>query len=253
MSSTDLFKGKRTVIAVGINAYKDNSITQLSGAENDAQEFFRLLTSQEGGFENNEKNLLQGEHATQRNIIERISEIFRNDEKYEIALFYFSGHGFLDKKDELYLSTYDVHKSDPYLGGIRIDELRRQIYSSENKQNAILILDCCFSGAATKDTKNGNTEIKDVQPYLETNIGYNADKENYGESGIKFTIISSATDQLSWEVKDCTHQENSQPHVHSYFTYYLLQGLEGSAADENSGIITLGSLQQYIDTTMSKD
>jgi len=89
MSSNDLFKGKRTVIAVGINTYKDLSIPQLSGAENNAQEFFRLLTSQEGGFENNEKNLLRGEDATQINISERISEIFRNDEKYEIALFYF--------------------------------------------------------------------------------------------------------------------------------------------------------------------
>src|SRR5687767_1475496 len=233
MSSNDLFKGKRTAIVVGINTYKDLSIPQLSGAENNAQEFFRLLTSQEGGFENNEKNLLLGEDTTQSNISERISEIFRNDEKYEIALFYFSGHGFLDKKDELYLSTYDVHKSDPYLGGIRIDDLRRQIYSSENKQNAILILDCCFSGAATKDTKAENTAIKNVRPYLETNIEINADKENYGGSEGKFTIISSATDMISWEVKDCTHQENSQPHVHSHFTYYLLQGLEGGAADEN--------------------
>jgi uncharacterized caspase-like protein len=253
LSSTDLFKGKRTAIAVGINTYKDLSIPQLSGAENDAQEFFRLLTSQEGGFERNEKNLLRGEDATQRNIIERISEIFRNDEKQEIAIFYFSGHGFLDKKDELYLSTYDVDKKDPYIGGIRIDDLRRQIYSSENKQNAILILDCCFSGAATKDTKDGSGEIKDVRPYLETNIGINADKENYGEGEGKFTITSSATDKVSWEVKDRTHQSNSQPHVHGAFTYHLLQGLEGGAADENSGIITLGSLQQYIDTKMSEE
>jgi hypothetical protein len=212
-----------------------------------------LLTSQEGGFERNEKNLLRGEDATQNNILERISEIFRNDVKYDIALFYFSGYGFLDKKNELYLSTYDIHKKDPYLGGIRIDDLRRQIYSSENKQNAILILDCCFLGVATKDTKDGSGEIKDVRPYLETNIGINADKENYGEGGGKFTITSSATDKVSWEVKDCTHQENSQPHVHGAFTYHLLQGLEGGAADENSGIITLGSLQQYIDTKMSEE
>ncbi len=254
MSSTDLFKGKRTAIVVGINTYEDPSIPQLSGSENDAQELFNLLTSQKGGFERNEKNLLRGEDATQRKIIERISEIFRKDEKHEVALFYFSGHGFLDKKDDLYLSTYDIDKNDPYIGGIRIDDLRRQIYSSENKQNAILVLDCCFSGTATKDTK-GDTEIKNVRPYLESNIGNSADKEDYGkgEGEGKFTITSSAIDKVSWEVKDCTHQENNQPHVHGAFTYYLLQGLEGGAADVNSGIITLGSLQQYVDTKMSEE
>jgi caspase domain-containing protein len=246
LSSVDLLKGKRTAVVVGINTYKDTGIPQLSGAENDAQELFNLLTSQEAKFENNAKNLILGEEATQRNIVERISEIFRNDEKYEIALFYFSGHGFLDKKEELYLATHDVR-------GIRIDDLRRQIYSSENKQNAILVLDCCFSGTATKDTKGEGSDIQDPRLYLETNIGYNAEKEQYGEGEGKFTITSTAADKVSYEVKDCTHQENSQPHVHGALTYYLLQGLEGAAADANSGKITLGSLQQYIDTKMYND
>ena len=61
-----------------------------------------------------------------------------------MALFYFSGHGFVDKSGDLYLSTYDVSKKDPYIGGINVDDLRDQIYTSENKNNAIMILDCCF-------------------------------------------------------------------------------------------------------------
>ncbi len=251
--SADIKIGKKIAIVVGIDEYDDKDIPQLEGAEYDAKELFELLTSEAGGFVNEEKNLLINKQARQRNILDRISEVFRKDEEFDIALFYFSGHGFLDKKDELYLSTYEVHKNDPYIGGIRIDELRRQIYSSKNKQNTILILDCCFSREVTKHTKDGSTNIKDIRPFLESSIGYNTDKENYGEGEGKFTIVSSATDKVSWEVKDCIHQVNSQPHIHGAFTYYLLQGLEGGATDENSGMITLGSLQQYIDTKMSKD
>jgi uncharacterized caspase-like protein len=253
LSSVDLLKGNRTAIAVGINTYKEPGIPQLTGAENDAQELFKLLASQKAGFENNPKNLILGEEATQRNISERISEIFRNDKKYEIALFYFSGHGFLDKKEELYLATYDIDEKDPYIGGIRIDDLRRQIYTSDKKQNAILVLDCCFSGTATKDTNAKGNEIPDPRLYLETNIGYNTEQEQYGEGEGKFTITSTAANKASYEVKDCIHQENNQPHVHGALTYYLLQGLEGAAANPNSGIITLGSLQQYIDTKMYED
>jgi len=248
MSNMDIFKGRRTAIIVGINNYEDRDIPQLSGAENDAQELFNLLTSEKGGFEKNRENLIRGEHATQRNIIKRVSEIFRKDEKFDIAMFYFSGHGFLDKKDELYLSTYDVDKKDPYIGGIRINDLKKEIYASPNKQSAILILDCCYSGAAAKDAKNTDNQIKDVIPILEKNFEDIGGKENYGEG--KFTITSSATDKVSWEEKDCIHLENNQPHVHGAFTYNLIKGIEGAAANQTNGMITLGSLQQYIDTAM---
>jgi hypothetical protein len=248
MSSLDIFKGRRIAIIVGINKYDDPAIPQLSGAENDAQELFNILTSEKGGFENNRENLIMGEQATQRNIVKRVCDIFRNDEKFDIAMFYFSGHGFLDKRDELYLSTYDVDRKDPYIGGIRINDLKREIYTSTNKQSALLILDCCYSGTATKDTTNADNEIKNVVPILEKNFENIEGKENYGEG--KFTIASSATNKVSWEEKDCMHLMNNQPHVHGAFTYNLIKGIEGAAANQTNGIITLGSLQQYIDTKM---
>jgi hypothetical protein len=251
MSSMDILQGKRIGIMVGINSYMDIEIPKLSGAENDSKELFKLLVSK-GKFENNEKYLLLGKSATQRTILELVSEIFRHDDKCELALFYFSGHGFIDKRGELYLSTYDVKKNDPYIGGIKVSDLKNEIYSSENKKNALLILDCCYSGTATKDTKEGDNNIKNIEPYFQKNIGgpVNESKE-YGQG--KFTIASSATDQVSWETHVEKHTGYNQPHTHGAFTYNLLQGLEGGAADEKTGIITLGSLQQYIDIKMAED
>jgi hypothetical protein len=243
--SADIKIGKKIAIVVGIDEYDDKDIPKLEGAEYDAKELFELLTSEAGGFVNEEKNLLINKQARQRDILDRISEVFRQDKEFDIALFYFSGHGFVDKKEDLYLSTCDVKKKDPYVGGIKVDDLRDQIYSSENKRNAIMVLDCCYSGIATEGTRgDGSDTIKDLKPLLDRNIGNIKDK-NYGTG--KFTISSSAIDQVSYEKKDCTHVgDDREPHTHGEFTYYLLEGIRGGAEDENTGEITLLSLQQYI-------
>lgn len=242
--------GKKVAIVVGIDKYDDKEITKLEGAEHDAKELFELLTSQAAGFVNEDKNLLINEQANHRDILDRISEVFRQDEEFDIALFYFSGHGFVDKKNDLYLSTYEVKKKDPYVGGIKVDDLRNQIYSSENKRNAIIVLDCCYSGVATEDTRGGET-IKDLTPLLDRNIG-NIKDRNYGTG--KFIISSSANDQVSYEKKNCTHYgDDKEPHPHGAFTYYFIEGLRGGAADETSGEITLFNLQQYINQKLADD
>ncbi|HEX5185652.1 MAG TPA: caspase family protein, partial [Nitrososphaeraceae archaeon] len=244
--------GKRAAIIIGINSYEDE-IDPLSGAENDAKELFKLLTSDKGGFESNDNYLLLGKSATQRNIIERVAEIFRNDDQYELVIFYFSGHGFVDRKGDLYLSTYDVEKKDPYIGGIKVDHLKQEIYTTENKSSAIMILDCCYSGTATKGAKIGDNNVKNITAIQQKNIGVSAEK--YGRG--KFTIASSATDQISWEMPDCKHLENDQPHVHGAFTYFLLKGIEGDAAVQTidggkEGKITLDSLKTYINQQLHK-
>src|SRR5215204_5548126 len=95
----------------GVDAYEDTEIPILSGAENDAKELFELLSSKTGEFvEDKNKCLFLGGRATQRNILKQISDIFRQDEIFDLALFYFSGHGFVDKNEDLYLATYDVDK-----------------------------------------------------------------------------------------------------------------------------------------------
>ncbi|MGB9168954.1 MAG: caspase family protein [Nitrososphaeraceae archaeon] len=91
-------QSKKIALLVDIDKYYDVQIPQIAGAENDAKELFELLTSEVGGFVNEEKNLLINEQANYRDILDRISEVFRQDEEFDIALFYFSGHGFVDKK-----------------------------------------------------------------------------------------------------------------------------------------------------------
>jgi hypothetical protein len=124
------------------------------------------------------------------------------------------------------------------------------MYSSKNKKNTIMILDCCYSGTATKGTKEGDSAIKDLRPILEENV-IDTKKEDYGGEG-KFTISSSAGEKVSWEMQDCKHSDEDIPHTHGEFTYHLLEGIRGGASDEISGEITLLSLQQYIDNKLAE-
>ena len=79
-----------------------------------------------------------------------IYEFFGNDKaiKHEdILLFYYSGHGIPDVSGDMYLSPSEI---DPYLPskrGFNFNELTKLIQNSIAGRK-IIILDCCYSGAA---------------------------------------------------------------------------------------------------------
>ena len=244
-------KKKRIGLVVGIDEYEDKTIPTLHGAQNDANEIFRILT-ENGDFEENNKYLLLGEQATRINILSCISEVFRQANDCELALFYFSGHGFVDNKDDLFISTYDMVKKDPFINGIRVNDLKEEIYSSKDKDKALLILDCCYSGIATKGAKGNGGEInsKNVIAVQRKIIGETKiPTSTYGVG--KITIASSEATKESWEKKDCLHNEDDKPHTHGTFSFHLIEGLSGKAANE-LGNVTLSSLLRYIGDKMSQ-
>lgn len=96
---------ERRAVVVGINKYEDPAVRpELRGAENDAREVFaRLLKF--GGFDiDKKKHLLLGSAATCENMRRAISDLFWKKDPCDIAVFYFSGHGFLDDYGNGYLA-----------------------------------------------------------------------------------------------------------------------------------------------------
>ena len=55
---------------------------------------------------------------------------------------------------------------------------------------------------------------------------------------------------VSRERNNCTHSENDSPHTHGAFSYHLIEGLDGKAADPDTGIISIDSLKRYIENQM---
>lgn len=131
----------RKALIVGLNEYKNGS--NLNGCVEDASKIENMLKSNADGSPNFQTKLVtQKEHLSKSNLTELINELFDDNENIDIALFYFSGHGHVDKTDG-YLVTYEAEKNNY---GIRTSTIQKIISQSKFK-NKIIILDCCYSGS----------------------------------------------------------------------------------------------------------
>jgi tetratricopeptide (TPR) repeat protein len=165
-----------------------------------------------------------------------IIDFFRdqNIKSKDTLLMYFSGHGIPDGRGDHYLATSEI---DPYLPekrGFRFDDLNGYMDKSISKR-IVLLLDCCYSGAASINSKSDADSIAKSGGAAISNTLAKGFKEGQG----RYILASSLSDQSSYQMQD-------QPY--SLFTYYLLEGLggaNGESVDEN-GNVTPYYLGEYV-------
>ena len=191
-------KESRKAIIIGINEYQsDPAIPRLDGAENDSKEIRDKLI-QYGNFDISNDHYLVGRDATRRNILKAFSDIFRQDEKFNLVAFYFSGHGVPDEKtNEGYIAPYDYHPDDPIISGINMTDMKKAIYNTKNIANTILNLDCCNAGIVTKNTtKSANMaplEQENKKNFFSINVeSMNESSYDQGQGN----IVLASSDQL---------------------------------------------------------
>jgi hypothetical protein len=252
---------KRRAIIVGINEYEsDLQIPTLAGAENDAREIYERFKNN-GKFEISPNHLLLGRDATRRKILKAVSEIFRREVNHDLVTFYFSGHGLVDENNEGYIAPYDMDPEDPYVSGINMEELRDYISKCKNKASIIMFLDCCYAGIATKDgTTKSATMLEDpktknlyatqLQKLVESPA--QPDIQNAGGRG-KVILASSEADEVSREKNNCIHSGNEESHTHGAFSFHLIEGLDGKAADPDTGLVTIEGLRKYVEEQMKAE
>lgn len=197
----------RKALIVGINDYPSSP---LKGCINDAKAVASLIESNDDGSPNF-GTILKTDVATKGNLKGLICSLF--DGKNDVALFYFSGHGYTDG-DNTYIVTPDFAENDY---GVSMDDIMK-ITNNSQTTNKVIILDCCFSGALGSPTIIGG------------------DKAFIGE-GVTI-LTASKKDEPSVEL--CGH---------GVFTTLLLEALKGGAADI-AGNITPGSVYSYIDQAL---
>lgn len=231
---------RRKAVIVGINEYKDkdeqgrSKFAKLEGAENDARDFKERLEDSENPEFNYDIHYLTGSDATCAEIRKALSDVFwrADEEPCDIALFYFSGHGKeVEFYSEGYIAPYDMLFDDPFVCGIKMNELREVISKSRHKCT-ITILDCCYSGLATKDKGDFNLMTKVDEHVLD-----------FVSDG-RIILASSGEDQKSREILReheiaVVHEGENKAHPHGAFTYFLLEGID-------SGRTTLSELNTYV-------
>ncbi len=243
---------QRLAIIVGINKYEaEEEIPVLDGAENDAKEILKRLTTA-ADFKVPDNYFLIGKKATHRAINKAISDVFRKDVDNNLVLFYFSGHGIVDENNEGYLAPYDMDPDDPYICGINMEGLRDVINKSKNKASVLVVLDCCYAGIATRGTRSiPELQTKNLYALQLKKLVESPQQDNPLTSGRgRLILASSEASAVSREKNDCKDLENSEPHTHGAFSFHLIEGLDGKAADPETGIITIESLRKHIENQM---
>ncbi|HHX61979.1 MAG TPA: caspase family protein [Epulopiscium sp.] len=197
----------RKALVVGINDYKS---APLCGCINDADKFSNIIERNGDGSPNFDVRLAENV-GTKSELKGLIFELFSGDS--DIALFYFSGHGYLDEVGG-YIVTPDYQ---PHDFGVSMDEILT-IANNSKAKNKIIILDCCHSGALGTPKVTG---------------------DNSAHIGEGISILTASKDD----------EPSIETGGQGVFTGLLLDALSGGAADLR-GHITPGSVYAYIDQAL---
>ena len=136
------------------------------------------------------------------------------------VLLYFSGHGFRDAQNRLYLAAVDC---DPEAGGIPVGWLRKQLVACRASAK-LLILDTCHAGSARSALDRKAASAKELGDFFEQTEGL-----------VTLAACRGRQQSYIWPEKN-----------HSFFTYWLIQGLRGNADREPLGQITINELDDYV-------
>lgn len=203
----------RKALVVGIDHY--TQIQSLTGAVNDAHSVKAALERHADGRLNFAQPRLMTatgtDTAVSRNELrEAVEELFRDDA--EIALLYFSGHGYIDGAGG-YLCASDCASGHD---GLSLNEVLAFANSSPAK-NKVIILDSCHSGVA----------------------GTNQVASQVAEISEGVTILTASTaEQYAMETGGS-----------GVFTSLLVDALNGAAANL-VGDVTPGSVYAHIDQSL---
>ncbi|MEM8944464.1 MAG: caspase family protein [Planctomycetota bacterium] len=159
---------------------------------------------------------------TRDNMRREIAAFLSRPKAGDSVVVYFSGHGFRDESNTLFLAPSDCDPANPAATGIPASWLREQLASCA-ADFKLLVLDACHAGNEKGDDRDRvrSDELGDVFRGLE---------------GVA-TIASSTGDQksLMWDEKR-----------QSLFSYWLVQALKGHADGNNDGIVSFSEVYPYV-------
>lgn len=211
----------KVALLIGINEY-GSGLRSLPAAPKDVAAMQVVLQNAElGGFDL-VKPLINPNHWE----MEREIELwFRDRQRDDLVLLFFSGHGIKDERGDLYLAASNTQKDERgeliKSTAVAASFLHNCSRDSKSKRQ-VLILDCCFSGAF------GNFVARDDSSLdLERQLGAEG----------RVVLASTSAIQYSYEEKDVDL---------SIYTRYLVEGIQTGVADQdNDGFISVQELHEY--------
>jgi uncharacterized caspase-like protein len=232
-------EAKLWLLLVGVNDYQDIGLPSLRYPALDCQGLEESLIKATEGFPNKEivvHHDFGSKKPNLKNIRESLKKIVLYSRPDDSIMLYFSGHGMLDPTtQEAVLCFSDTNQNNLLKTGLPMQELVEMLSKSPAKQQ-LLCLDTCHSGdmallGSGGSARDAETPVSNSTPQLMSVL-----RQRASQSKGFCALLSCDRGQKSWEFPELGH---------GVFTYYLMQGLSGEAAD-NSGFIDADGLYKYV-------
>ena len=229
---SNLQPAKLWILLVGVNQYQDTeNLASLQYSALDCRGLGEALTEATASFAEKEV-IIHHDFVSQRPQLAEVEESIQHITKWagknDTILFYFSGHGILDTEtQQVALCLADTDTTKLLATGLPLNNLLQQLTSCAASQQLVW-LDACHSGGMTL---RGTVPLADPSSQLVEVLRHKA-----SESKGFYALLSCDRTQQSWEFPELGH---------GVFTYYLMRGLRGEAADAQ-GIIEADALYQYV-------
>ncbi|ACB51536.1 WD-40 repeat protein [Crocosphaera subtropica ATCC 51142] len=224
---------KLWIVLVGVNQYEDRNLRNLKYCANDCQELAEVLEIATRQFQETEIIALYdgGEKIPNLSEIHTSIEAFQSAKPEDTVLFYFSGHGYLDTNNQPILCVADTQLEDLAGTGLKLDRLLNLLRQCEAERQLIWI-DACQERDQEDNSIRGNTTGQ-IIAILEQQA---QPKKNF------YGMLSCDINEQSWEFDELKH---------GLFTYYIIEGLRGKAANAE-GRIDADSLFRYVQYQSNK-
>jgi hypothetical protein len=220
-------------VVIGIDKYPN--MRQLKYAVSDAGLFYDHLIKR-NRIPTENVVLLVNQGATLSKIRSILGTDLKNKAgKDDMVLIYFAGHGATERDAqspdgdglEKYLLPFDADLKDLYATALPMEELSR-IFNRIRSERLIFIADACYSGASGGRTIGiGGIRASISEAFIDRIAG--------GKGRVIMT--ASGANEVSAEKDELRH---------GVFTYYLIEGLRGSADTDGDGVVTVDEAYTYV-------
>ena len=228
---------KLWLVLVGVNRYQDENLPSLQYSALDCQGLGEALKEATQSFRAREVITLHDFTEKKPNLAtfrHNLQKIVANARSEDTILLYFSGHGVLEpQSQQVFLCLADTRKEHLTSTGLAIAELLEFLSDCRATQQLVW-LDACHSGGMTLRgslSKQKPQSLDNPTPQLVKVL-----RQKAAQSQGFYALLSCDHTQQSWEFPELGH---------GVFTYYLMRGLRGEAAD-TQGTIEADSLYQYV-------
>ncbi|HIK05903.1 MAG TPA: caspase family protein [Trichormus sp. M33_DOE_039] len=230
-------EAKLWLLLVGVNQYQDERLPTLHYSAVDCQGLAAALADATQGFPH-KRECVHHDFVPQQPLLSKVrdslDQIISTAQPQDTILFYFSGHGMLEpNSQQAILCLADTQTDDLLSTGLGLQELL-QLLGNSQAQTQLVWLDACHSGSLTFRGARSDTAqpaLPNPTPQIVELLRHRA-KQSKGF----YALLSCDTNQQSWEFPELGH---------GVFTYYLMRGLRGEAAD-SQGLIDADGLYRYV-------